>query len=155
MNTNRYGFEALEQEYGVHIIEHIPEGVFDVEDASGILWFTRLTRREVKRDVESFGETLKRIKENHARLEHSKREVDGESRRDRIERILAENDVWVGEIYDHTSLPVTAVEVNWGDWKHDHARVDYILGECGFTKMTEHVTEEDGSDCYSSIHYYA
>lgn len=48
-----------------------------------------------------------------------------------------------------------AIEIEWGDWKHGHNYADYIMGQHGFIKTDEQVTEEDGSDCYSSIHYYA
>lgn len=46
------------------------------------------------------------------------------------------------------------VEVCWGDWKHDHGYLDYVMGKKGFEKINEVVTEEDGSDCYSAIHTY-
>lgn len=46
------------------------------------------------------------------------------------------------------------VEIGWGDWKHDHIFCDHIMRENGYTLINEVVTEEDGSDCYSSIHYY-
>ena len=52
------------------------------------------------------------------------------------------------------------VEVSWGDWKHDHLRLDY-LAEKFFTEKgydilstNEDVTDEDGSDTYSAIHSY-
>ena len=51
------------------------------------------------------------------------------------------------------------IEVNWGDWKHDHLfvkwTVDEVLEKMGFKgkyTVTEQVTEEDGSDTYSAIH---
>ena len=48
-----------------------------------------------------------------------------------------------------------AVEITWGDWKHDHGFVDYLLRTIfGFKKVDEEITEEDGSDTYSSIHYF-
>ena len=47
-----------------------------------------------------------------------------------------------------------AIEFEWGDWKHEHGYADYVMREHGFIKTDEQVTEEDGSDCYSSIHYY-
>lgn len=46
------------------------------------------------------------------------------------------------------------IEVEWGDWKHDHHRLDYIMKELGYTKIDEYLTEEDGSDAYSSEHVY-
>ena len=50
---------------------------------------------------------------------------------------------------------VIGVEVEFGDWKHDHAYLDYIMSELGYNKIEEKITMEDGSDCYSSIHLYA
>ena len=47
-----------------------------------------------------------------------------------------------------------SVEISWGDWKHEHARCDYILAQAGYTKLDERTTEENGSDCYSSEHIF-
>jgi len=50
-------------------------------------------------------------------------------------------------------------EIHRGDWKHDHLRLDLLVQDylnnngIHFIK-SECVTEEDGGDCYSSIHYY-
>ncbi len=50
-------------------------------------------------------------------------------------------------------------EIQWGDWKHDHAYLDYlvtnylILKGIGYV-ASEVVDEEDGSDCYSATHYF-
>ena len=54
------------------------------------------------------------------------------------------------------SLPsnIVYIDIEWGDWKHEHGYADYIMSINGFDKITEKLTEEDGSDCYSSIHYY-
>lgn len=46
------------------------------------------------------------------------------------------------------------IAVEWGDWKHDHGYLNYIMRENGFSLLSEQVTEEDGSDCYSSEHIY-
>lgn len=46
------------------------------------------------------------------------------------------------------------VHVEWGDWKHDHAYLDYIMSNNGYSLKSEIVTEEDGSDCYSSVHLF-
>lgn len=50
-----------------------------------------------------------------------------------------------------------AYEIIWGDWKHDHARFDHVVGaylkEKGIRHSIERVTtQEDGSDCYSAVH---
>ncbi len=48
------------------------------------------------------------------------------------------------------------IEIEWGDWKHDHGNADFVMETAfGFDDVEETVTEEDGSDCYSSIHTYA
>ena len=51
------------------------------------------------------------------------------------------------------------IEINWGDWKHDHRYADYLVREFFNEKglwvsVDEEVTEEDGSDTYSAIRYY-
>lgn len=50
---------------------------------------------------------------------------------------------------------VVVVSIEWGDWKHDHRYCDYLMSNIGFERLHEEVTEEDGSDCYSSDHFYA
>ena len=61
-----------------------------------------------------------------------------------------------GEVYDaiYNGRPAIAVEIEWGDWKHDHIFVDNILERNGFVHIANEVTNEDGSDCYSAIHYF-
>lgn len=59
----------------------------------------------------------------------------------------------IAEIDDLQTMVVSIV-IEWGDWKHEHGYADYIMQQHGFKKIKEDVTEEDGSDCYSSIHYY-
>ena len=65
-----------------------------------------------------------------------------------------------GAVYAVNEL-VLAVEINWGDWKHEHLRCNWLMEE--WAKLNnriivvggEEVTEEDGSDTYSAIHKYA
>ena len=53
------------------------------------------------------------------------------------------------------------IDIQWGDWKHDHGWCDYLIEEF-FNKKPEiykvvsavNVTEENGSDCYSATHTY-
>lgn len=47
-----------------------------------------------------------------------------------------------------------SVLIEWGDWKHEHAYLRYLMQQNGFTETDENVTEEDGSDCYSAIHTF-
>ena len=49
--------------------------------------------------------------------------------------------VFDGEVY---------VSVNWGDWKHDHRYLEYVMEQNNFKCVSSLVTEEDGSDCYSA-----
>jgi len=46
------------------------------------------------------------------------------------------------------------VEIEYGDWKHDHLRCDYLMKTMGYSLIEEKVTKQDGSDCYGSIHIY-
>lgn len=63
------------------------------------------------------------------------------------------NDMWVdpdGRL---------AIAVKDGDWKHDHHYLDEVVREFFFDKglfvdIEEEVTDEDGSDVFSSNHYY-
>ena len=53
------------------------------------------------------------------------------------------------------SVPNTAsIEIEGGDWKHDHAYADYVMRENGFVCISEKVTLETEDDWYGSIHYY-
>ena len=51
-------------------------------------------------------------------------------------------------------------EITWGDWKHDHLRIKYLVEkfaeENGYTCIVggEEITENDGSDAYSAIHRF-
>jgi hypothetical protein len=56
--------------------------------------------------------------------------------------------------YDIALNCVVMVTIEWGDWKHDHIALDYIMKENRFHLIDEITTESDGSDCYSSIHRY-
>lgn len=61
----------------------------------------------------------------------------------------------ISEVYQFLTLPVFCVEISWGDWKHDHLRADNLIQEIGGRLIRTSVVEEDGSDCYSAVHYYA
>lgn len=69
---------------------------------------------------------------------------------EKTEKILG-NEIWfdIYEIFENA----IAIEIR-GDWKHDHLRADYLMGQNGFTLLKEWVTEEDGSDWYKSVHVY-
>ena len=56
------------------------------------------------------------------------------------------------EIYETEDGFVISVE--WGDWKHDHRYLEYLMRELDYILVDKKITNEDGSDCYSADHYY-
>lgn len=73
-----------------------------------------------------------------------------------IYNYLREKDADFDEVYatQINGFSCLIVEVNWGDWKHSHGYLDYLMKEKHIMKIGEDVTEEDGSDTYSAIHIY-
>ena len=69
----------------------------------------------------------------------------------KVSELMRNNNVWA-EVY--TSHGMIAVEITWGDWKHDHQLAKWIMAQNGFKQLFEETTEEDGSDTYSAIHYF-
>ena len=61
-------------------------------------------------------------------------------------------------MYNHKGMLI--IEVEWGDWKHDHWMIDDLVQEKAddldmvLLAATSEVTEENGSDCYSATHKY-
>ena len=49
---------------------------------------------------------------------------------------------------------LVVVSIEWGDWKHEHLRCDRLMMQIGYGLEDEEVTDEDGSDTYSSNHIY-
>lgn len=52
------------------------------------------------------------------------------------------------------SLPKAASIEIIGDWKHDHAYADYVMGQNGFKRISERIIEDTECDWYTSVHYY-
>ena len=72
---------------------------------------------------------------------------------EKIQKIFKENEISHDfDIFE--KLGTIAVHVNWGDWKHEHGYLDAVMAQNGFELLGERITEEDGCDCYSSIHVY-
>lgn len=83
-----------------------------------------------------------------------------------IEKRLDENSLWVDDVrvYEHSGNIRIEVDVEWGDWKHEHRRLDYLIYDIvyeynkdlvsNFYKIIEQITDEDGSDTYSAVHIY-
>jgi len=62
-------------------------------------------------------------------------------------------------VYPDVKNSAVCIDVEWGDWKHDHLHLDSMVAKyfdsAGIDHMTdEKVTDEDGSDTYSSTHIY-
>lgn len=74
----------------------------------------------------------------------------------KIHQLMAEHHI-MGELVDYSEQKkMVAVEVIWGDWKHEHWRLDWLIGQAfpNLRSIHQVATEEDESDCYSAIHYY-
>lgn len=53
------------------------------------------------------------------------------------------------------SNSMVAIEIHWGDWKHEHLCLELsVQEEYPGVIHSSYVTEEDGSDCYSAVHYF-
>lgn len=70
-----------------------------------------------------------------------------------ISRYLSDNECYVDGVYTN-GLKVTEVEITWGDWKHEHLWCRDLMGYLGYIEMGNRVTDENGSDCYSALHYF-
>jgi hypothetical protein len=74
----------------------------------------------------------------------------------KIKELMRESHI-SGEIVEESKeRKMFAVEIHWGDWKHEHLRLDWLMKEnfSDLRSINTQTTEEDGSDCYSAIHYY-
>lgn len=74
----------------------------------------------------------------------------------KIYELMKEHHI-MGEVVDYNeAIKMVAVEITWGDWKHDHLRMNWLMEEnfSNLRSIHTQTTEEDGSDCYSAIHYY-
>ena len=72
---------------------------------------------------------------------------------EQIYHYLQDNGIY-GEVYTNSEGEVE-VEIDWGDWKHDHGWCATLMGYLGYVQDDVVVTEDNGSDCYSARHYYA
>ena len=72
---------------------------------------------------------------------------------EKVENILDEAELY-GEVDFNYNEELVWVTIYWGDWKHDHARLRYVMGIHGFSEVECEVIDADGSDCYSAIHKF-
>ena len=71
---------------------------------------------------------------------------------DTIHSFLNDNGVWA-DVYCQTDDNVV-VNIDWGDWKHDHMWCQDLMGYLGYKRVSFDITDEDGSDCFSAEHTY-
>ena len=74
-----------------------------------------------------------------------------------LQQFLTDNDCH--HTVNETTDGRLVISINWGDWKHDHIRVDALVDEFFnnkglVVKTQKETTGEDGSDTYSAEHYY-
>lgn len=69
-----------------------------------------------------------------------------------IDEYLSANEVYPASV-DKDNEDIV-VDIRWGDWKHSHLWADDLMSYLGYVKISEDVTEDDGSDCYSADHTY-
>lgn len=79
--------------------------------------------------------------------DYTKKNID-----ETIFSFLNDNGVW-SEVYCRTEN-IVVVDIDWGDWRHQHLWAETLMGYLGYTEIGNRVTEEDGSDCYSAEHYF-
>ena len=72
---------------------------------------------------------------------------------DLVDKYLSSGGVYADNVYKDGFFYL-CVDIHWGDWKHEHLRADYLMGQIGYSLHHDVLTEENGSDCYSAIHYY-
>ena len=71
---------------------------------------------------------------------------------DMISRYLNDNCCGHDDVYHENEQ--LCVYISWGDWKHSFIWLDTLMEYIGYDFNDEEVTEENGSDCYSAIHYF-
>lgn len=72
----------------------------------------------------------------------------------KIWHYLEDNGLYVDNVYVNSEGCVE-ISISWGDWKHEHGWCDSAMRYIGYGCDDEVVTEENGSDCYSAIHFYS
>ena len=150
--------------YGIE--KRVGKRVWLFENVSG--WCTRLVKDKVwvvesahEPDGEKFYEDYFVVSNGN-----EKREVvyyntvvlpeDNEDEQYRIEKYLSDNGFYYEYIVSEEFIgtPLYKIGISWGDWKHDHGWLDSLMGYIDYEAFNEIVTEENGSDCYSSEHIF-
>lgn len=72
---------------------------------------------------------------------------------DKIKAVVDENNI-ACEMWAEDDNAI-CVQINWGDWKHDHLALKLAVTEsCQPTTCISEVIEENGSDCFSAVHRF-
>jgi len=71
---------------------------------------------------------------------------------ERVDSLLNEYSISAYVNADY-SLNTIYIDIDWGDWKHDHLRCDMIMENEGFRLINTKIGESDG-DCYNATHTY-
>ena len=67
---------------------------------------------------------------------------------------------WWAENTGIENVKKLMVNIEWGDWKHEHAYADWLVEETAkengmrILNQWDELTDENGSDCYSALHHY-
>jgi hypothetical protein len=69
-------------------------------------------------------------------------------------QVLKANNIYA-EVWCDSELPVIYVQIDNGDWKHDHLRARLLLEEAKFKFLGETEVGESLDDCYSAVHKYS
>lgn len=74
----------------------------------------------------------------------------------KINKLIMDNHITGGVVGYNEKAKKISVEVIWGDWKHEHGRLDWLMKKEFPNLRSIHTStlEEDGSDCYSAVHCY-
>ena len=72
---------------------------------------------------------------------------------DMVNNYLSDNGLYNDDISRFDNA--LSVSISWGDWKHEHGYLRNLMRYIGYDEISEDVTEENGSDCYSSIHIFS
>lgn len=72
----------------------------------------------------------------------------------KIEGYLKEKGIPAETFVYPNDFNMVDVNIEWGDWKHDHEYCDELMAELGWVLDSECVSDEDETDCYSSTHTY-
>ena len=72
---------------------------------------------------------------------------------DMVNNYLSDNGLYSDDISQFNEGALS-VSIDWGDYKHEHGYLRCLMNYIGYDEIREALTAENGSDCYSAIHYF-